>query len=225
MATEAKRTRKAPDVRRDEILDATIQLAIETSLNTVTIRDVAKVVGVGTGLVHHYFSSRRELIADAFERWCERVLTDYTSPEDVTPLEQLALFVTLQTPGEQRLWYDALSPSHRGDLEVLRERARKLSLAYYEEVLGEVWKGIAAGDFTCAKPEDTAWRIILVLDSLVLDLSVLSLPERGSRGGACEHADRSRAGARARPVPRHDHRDARAPKDVQRSLSRPPLMG
>ena len=49
MATEAKRTRKAPDVRRDEILEATIQLAIETSLNTVTIRDVAKAVGVGKG--------------------------------------------------------------------------------------------------------------------------------------------------------------------------------
>ena len=171
-----KRTRKAPDVRREEILDATIQLAIATSLNTVTIRDVAKAVGVGTGLVHHYFTSRRELIADAFESCCERVLHDYTRFSDVTPLQQLALFLTLQTPGEQRLWYDALSPSNRGDIEVLRDRARKLSLSYYDDVLAQVRQGIADGEFTCADPEGSAWRIILVLDGLVLDLSALSLP-------------------------------------------------
>src|SRR5688500_3977534 len=59
---------KSPEWRREEILDAAMRLIAQKGFTAVTVRDVAAEAGVVHGLLRHYFASRDELMAAAFER-------------------------------------------------------------------------------------------------------------------------------------------------------------
>lgn len=177
MPASQQRKRKSAAERRGEILDATLDLAIRTSLHSVTIRDVAETAGIVPGLIHHYFHDRDELVADAFECWCDRVLTKYVEASiGLPPLSQLAMFHIEFSPGERRLWYDALRPAAPGTPRNLLDKARTLSVEYHRDVTTIIERGIALGDFNCQHADESAARIILVLDASVLELSMLSLP-------------------------------------------------
>ncbi|MER3394159.1 MAG: TetR family transcriptional regulator, partial [Microcella pacifica] len=59
--------RKTSDERRDEIVRATLRLVATKGFAGVTLRDVAAEVGVVHGLIRHYFASRDDLVAAAFD--------------------------------------------------------------------------------------------------------------------------------------------------------------
>jgi AcrR family transcriptional regulator len=59
--------RKSSDQRRDEIVRATLRLVATKGFTGVTLRDVATEVGVVHGLIRHYFATRDELVAAAFD--------------------------------------------------------------------------------------------------------------------------------------------------------------
>ena len=59
--------RKTSDERRDDIVRATLRLVARKGFAGVTLREVATEVGVVHGLLRHYFSSRDELVAAAFD--------------------------------------------------------------------------------------------------------------------------------------------------------------
>jgi AcrR family transcriptional regulator len=172
------RTRKPPDARRQEILDAAVRLATTTSLDGITIRAVAVEAGIAPGLVHHYFESREELIADAFDNWCDRMLRiTLAETEGKPPLDQLAVFPVFN-PVEQRLWWSALLtrvPAENEPTGRRVDRAVRLSVDYLAAVERIIADGVQRGDFSCADPHTAAWRMILVLDSLTLELNTLAL--------------------------------------------------
>jgi AcrR family transcriptional regulator len=176
--TVATRSRKDPAVRRQEILDAVIALGTDQGLDKIKVRDVADHVGVAPGLIHHYFPSTDELLAESFGQWADATLEQLNGlHEEVPPRVALALLVADVTP-RQRLWNDALTTSTRHDR--LRQRARDLSEAYLAQVEAMIQAGIDDGTFTCAAPRESAWRIILMLDGLVAMvhiLNVIRLPE------------------------------------------------
>lgn len=167
------RQRKSPEIRRHEIRAAVIQVATVHGLEAVTVRDVAEAAGVAPGLIHHYFPKMDDLLAESFGDWADRALEDLVNvPEAVPPMIALALVVANLTP-DQRLWHDALSSASR--FGRLRERARELSVAYQAYVEQTIRAGVDNGDFTCADPSSTAWRMILMLDGLVPMVHVLNL--------------------------------------------------
>lgn len=56
-----RRVRMDADERRREILDAANELFRTRSYADVSVSDIAEAAGVARGLLHHYFSSKREL--------------------------------------------------------------------------------------------------------------------------------------------------------------------
>jgi AcrR family transcriptional regulator len=169
----APRTRKSPEVRRQEILEALIAVATVRGLDGITVRDVAQHAKVAPGLIHHYFPSLDELLTTAFGEWADHSLRrTLREAENVSPRMALALLVADTTP-EQRLWSDALSTACRSDL--LKKRARDLSISYRDHVEALIRTGVGDGTFTCADPRATAWRVILILDGLVPMVHVLGL--------------------------------------------------
>lgn len=173
MATGVPRSRKDPAVRRQEILDAVIALGADQGLDKIKVRDVADHVGVAPGLIHHYFPSMDELLAESFGQWADASLEQLRGLHDeVPPRVALALLVADVSP-RQRLWNDALSTATRH--AQLRERARQLSEEYLAQVEAMIQAGIDERAFTCAIPRDTAWRIILMLDGLVAMVHILEL--------------------------------------------------
>jgi AcrR family transcriptional regulator len=66
-ASAASSAEPSPSARatRDRILEATCYLITEEGLDQVRIARVAMLAGASTALVHHYFSTREELLEQA----------------------------------------------------------------------------------------------------------------------------------------------------------------
>ena len=103
-----------PAARREQILAATLLLVARDGFARVTLRDVAAEVGVVHGLIRHYFATREQLVAAAFDA---AVLAELENDEEVAervePVEALADWLT-STPREHYLvWIDAWSEAPR----------------------------------------------------------------------------------------------------------------
>lgn len=165
--------RKAPEVRRQEILDAVVAIAADRGLGTITIRDVAERVSVAPGLIHHYFPSLDALLTESFSDWADVSLQELRAMCDgLSPRMGLAVTVANVTP-DQRIWNDALATASR--FPQLRERALELSVEYLNHVQGLIVAGVDETAFVCDQPTLAAWRIILMLDGLVNMVHVLGL--------------------------------------------------
>lgn len=169
----APRKRKSPEVRRLEILDAAIAIGAERGLDAISTRDIAARIDVAPGLIHHYFPSLDGLLAESFGRWADTSLRELQDlSRDVSPRMALAFTVARLTP-DQRIWHDALSSAWR--YTELRARAKSLSEDYLSHVEGLIRTGVAEGQFVCADPRLSAWRIILILDGAVAMVHILEL--------------------------------------------------
>lgn len=61
-ASPALARRKAPDLVRQALLDATARVLGQNGLAALTVQDVARVAGVSKGALFHHFSSKQELL-------------------------------------------------------------------------------------------------------------------------------------------------------------------
>ena len=107
-------TRLDPAERREQILDATMRLVARDGFARVTLRDVAAEVGVVHGLIRHYFPTREQLVAEAFDA---AVLAELAGDEDVAervePVEALADWITTTPRDHYFVWMDAWSEAQR----------------------------------------------------------------------------------------------------------------
>ena len=54
---------------KDKIIEAAgIMIKEKTDVNKITVRGIAKLAGVGTGLINYYFGSKDNLLAAAIEK-------------------------------------------------------------------------------------------------------------------------------------------------------------
>jgi AcrR family transcriptional regulator len=163
-----------PDHRRQAIVDAALLVARRKGLATTTVRDVAAEMGTSSGLIHHYFHSMDQVLAAAFERAArldlENVINAVADAPD--PPAALAAFFEAYAPEESdwtfQLWLDAWSEAARRP--ALRETSAKMNVAWQQLMAGIIRDGVDSGDFTSADPEVSAWRIISVLDGLLLQV-------------------------------------------------------
>ena len=66
-ANGSGRVRRADaEARKAEILETTIRVVLERGFGNTRVADVAAALGVSTGLIHYHFSSKGELLAEAF---------------------------------------------------------------------------------------------------------------------------------------------------------------
>lgn len=155
-------------------MEAAIHVARRKGLATTTVRDVAAAMGTSSGLIHHYFDSMDEVLAAAFERVARSDLeeVDKRVSDASSPREALAAFFVAYAPAETdwafQMWLDAWSEASRRP--ALRAISVELNVAWQQLVAGIIRDGVAAGEFTCPDPEVAAWRIISLLDGLLLQV-------------------------------------------------------
>ncbi|HEX7072453.1 MAG TPA: TetR/AcrR family transcriptional regulator [Hyphomicrobiaceae bacterium] len=96
-------SKKAPGVRRQELIDATFRCLRDCGVAETSVRTIAAEAGLSLGMVRHYFNSKDELLAATYRDMSER-LKEQTqeilrrTPPD--PLSQLVAFINagLQPP-------------------------------------------------------------------------------------------------------------------------------
>jgi AcrR family transcriptional regulator len=67
-ASRRARTRLAPEARREQLLDAAARLAVAEGIGAVSMKRIAREVGVSEALAFGYFRSRAELLAAVARR-------------------------------------------------------------------------------------------------------------------------------------------------------------
>ncbi|MEN9619836.1 MAG: hypothetical protein RL499_29 [Actinomycetota bacterium] len=114
MAERKSPERKSSDERRDEIVRSTLRIVAAKGFAGVTLRDVANDVGVVHGLIRHYFSSRDDLVAAAFDfAVTSELASDRALLDGLNPVAALAGWLAATPEDHYRVWIDAWSEAER----------------------------------------------------------------------------------------------------------------
>ena len=165
--------RMTPEERRAAIVDATLAVMVRQGIAATTARDVAAEMGTSSGLIHHYFASMDDLLAEAFDRVAVRGPRQDGSGRSTRhgdPVERLAIFFAFYNRADEdwgmQLWLDAWAEAARRP--TLQRTSRRLNEAWQALVADLLRDGVRSGVMTCDDPDAVAWRIISLLDGLAL---------------------------------------------------------
>jgi AcrR family transcriptional regulator len=75
--------------RREELVDAALQLFSNHAADEVTLDDIARQAGVSRALAYRYFGSRSEIYVVAMRRAADQFLTLLDPPHDSAPLVRI----------------------------------------------------------------------------------------------------------------------------------------
>lgn len=158
---------------RDRILDAACVVIAEEGIDDLRIARVAMRAGASTALVHHYFSTREELLEQALTHSYERAAEDrFGQPVDTaasaTGRLKVMIDECLPLPGVQHnewtLWVELWLRASR--FPALRPMAERLYRDYREWMLEVIRFGVDEGEFTTEDPGAAADIAIGLLDGL-----------------------------------------------------------
>lgn len=153
------------------ILAAACDLIAEEGIDDVRIARVAQRAGASTALVHHYFSTREELLEQAlihsFEQAGEERFGEEAPPTARSAIETMAIAIreSLPYPGSQRrewvLWVELWLRAVRD--EQLGEVAARMYERYREWMSGLIQAGVDAGEFGAEVDVDWATDVAIAL--------------------------------------------------------------
>ena len=156
---------------RERILEAACDLIAADGIDEVRIARVARRAGASTALVHHYFSTREELLEEALLHSFDRVAEERFGGEPEraeTATQALARMVDecLPLPGRQEqewvlwveLWLRAVRDEH------LRPVAARLYRRYAAWLAATIRAGVEAGEFREVDAREVADRVVALLD-------------------------------------------------------------
>ena len=169
MATEVEANERSAPQR---ILDAACDLIASEGIDEVRIARVATRAGASTALVHHYFSTREDLLEQAlvhsFEQaGDERFQRPPGTEETTTQALARGIAQCLPFPGSQErewvLWVELWLRAVREP--GLRPVAARLYRRYREWLAGLIRAGVESGEFRPdADPEEVADLAMALLD-------------------------------------------------------------
>jgi AcrR family transcriptional regulator len=166
--------RLSPHERRQEVIDAALDLAADVGLDRLTSRDIGARVGVAPGLVHHYFASMDELIVEAFSQLASAELGELQSIIRPLPaLPALCAYVARHLGASNRyarIWMSAwvVAPLRP---ELAQEVDRQM-LAGLDLLTGLLARGVREGVFKVADPRASAFRILVLFDGVLVQVSM-----------------------------------------------------
>jgi len=162
--------RQRVDLRREEILAATITAVEANGLARTRVADVASGLEVSPGLIFYHFATKDALLVAAFEYAVSQdlALLDEEVGRGADPTERLRRVLAVYGPtgaaSGWRIWIDAWSLALR-DSEI-RAALRRLD-GRWRQVLSDVLEsGARDGSFSCADPTGAAARLGALIDGL-----------------------------------------------------------
>jgi AcrR family transcriptional regulator len=170
---EASASRSERPDARERILRAATELIASDGIDEVRIARVANRARASTALVHHYFSTREELLAQAllqsFELAAdERFVAGPAAAASATEGLAIAIEECLPTPGEgEREWVLWVELWLRAAREPeLRPVAGQMYESYREWVARVIRRGVDSGEFSQVDPDQVADLAMALFDGL-----------------------------------------------------------
>lgn len=175
--TAVPRDKKDAAYRREDILNATLATIEDKGIDRVRGADLAKRVGVSTGLIFYHFESLENLITSALRFAANRDIDHLRSVLERTEGDATTrLHAVLREYGPTGrafgwlLWIESWSASLRSS--ELRKVIRTLDASWRDILIELIEEGVEAGEFDCPDPAGAAWRLTSLLDGLAVQLVV-----------------------------------------------------
>lgn len=154
--------------RRQQILDSAIALLAQRGVDRASLRTVGEAIGVSHAALRHYFSSRDELLVEAYRTHEARAARDApATDESAVGLIVEAAERNRSIPGLVELYAtlttDALQEQHAVTREFVRERFRSLRADLAARIASGQRAGSVAPDID---PLDAAALVIAASDGL-----------------------------------------------------------
>ncbi len=180
-------TRRVAADRREEIIEATTRVLLRKGVSGATTRDVTAEIGVGVGLLSHYFSWAA-LRAAAFERIVrsdlERSLIGRAhEPATAVMTDLLTQAFETQFDPIWRIWIEA---SDLATTDAALAACVHDCSHLWQTGLRDLWaRGASDKAWTCHDPDGASWRLMAML----YGLAGLALVPNAmlSRDAAAEH--------------------------------------
>jgi len=160
--------------RSDDIVSATIDFITESGVGQLRAADIAKRLGVSTGLIFYHFGTLEKLIVQSFEVAAERDLDQLRDLLDSVAgqpaREKLEAVLRQYGPTGKaqgwRLWIESWSASLRHP--ELRKVVMRLDARWRQTVAMLIAEGVGAGEFTTPDVQGAALRLTTMLDGLAV---------------------------------------------------------
>jgi AcrR family transcriptional regulator len=167
--------RRTVDVRREEILRATVEQISATGFAETRVADIATALGISTALVFYHFESKDRLLSEAFSYAAERDLAQLARLAEsnapvVSRLKRMLSFYGPEGGQGWSLWIEAWAAALR--MPELQKASRRLDVHWKDTVADLIREGVESGDFRCKDPNAAAWRITAVIDGLAVQATV-----------------------------------------------------
>ncbi|VTU14889.1 MULTISPECIES: TetR/AcrR family transcriptional regulator [unclassified Variovorax] len=94
-------SKKAPDVRRQELIDATFRCLCDRGVFETSVRTIASEAGLSLGMVRHHFNSKDELLAATYRNMSERLKEQTQELLARTPPDSMSQLVAFINAGLQ----------------------------------------------------------------------------------------------------------------------------
>ena len=168
--------REPVEARQTAILEATCRVLIERGFAALRIQDVARQLGVSTGLIHYHFESKEQLLEAALRLAGQTDLDQLRADvaEARGPVAKLDAYFQAYCPKGAEpgwlLWIDAWGESlRRPELRRISQEFDEASVQVVEDVIA---LGVADGTFTARDKHASAWRISALVDGLAVQMCV-----------------------------------------------------
>jgi TetR/AcrR family transcriptional repressor of bet genes len=170
--------RRSPDFdRRTDLIEATMDCIVELGIQGTSVRAVAAKAGVSNGLIRHHFSSKENLIVEAYRR----TIAIITGPPlavaetEGSAVEKLRRFIVASVSGpvaEPRilsLWATFISQVHIN--ERFREVHRTLYVTYRSACRHVIEQALAAAgrDLSDYEAHNLSIALNAIIDGLWLE--------------------------------------------------------
>jgi transcriptional repressor BetI len=171
--------RESPAVRREALVEATLQSLKQFGHEGTSIRRISATAGVSIGLINHHFQSKSELIAAAYETLAVALHeSTRTQAQDAaaTPRERLSAFFRasfapeILDPAVFSIWLVFWSMvMHSPEMRLVHDRTYRQYRATLESLLAEL---AAAGEAPSFQLRGAAIALTALLDGLWVELSL-----------------------------------------------------
>lgn len=181
--TRTVATPSAEDQRRQEILDAAVEVVVERGFAAARVADVAAIAGTSTGTVHYYFPTKADLLDAALRHASDRARDRHRAALATLddPRQQLLALVELQSPegavaDEWAMWLEFWNEARRRP--EWQDRNRQMYGDWTGWITEIVQHGVAQGQFRDGVDADEfARRFAGLLDGLAIQCLLDPTPE------------------------------------------------
>ena len=168
------RPRSKEDVRRDEIVDATLRLVLDLGYNQVTLADIAGRVGVSKGLISYYFPRKEDVFLAVLDMIVERLSADFEGfcQADASPPDKIMMIFNNLFGNEKRArrYYTVVIDYMAQAIRTpqVQEYTQDIYNSYRTYMERIVEDGVRSGDFRPVDVQRATSMVLGLMEGLVL---------------------------------------------------------